>query len=38
MKKKIIFNGKEKIAVLSMAAILLIGCTGCGSKKSRVYG
>lgn len=32
---KIIFNGKENSGTV-MAAILLIGCTGCGSKKSHV--
>mgnify|MGYP000484207812 CR=1 FL=1 len=35
MKRKS-FSMVKKIAVLSMAAILLIGCTGCGSKKSHV--
>jgi len=35
MKRKL-FSMVKKIAVLSMAAILLIGCTGCGSKKSHV--
>ena len=36
MKRKS-FSMVKKIAVLSMAAILLIGCTGCGSKKSHVW-
>lgn len=36
MKRKL-FSMVKKIAVLSMAAILLIGCTGCGSKKV-MYG
>ena len=35
MKRKS-FSMVKKIAVLSMAATLLIGCTGCGSKKSHV--
>lgn len=35
MKRKL-FSMVKKIAVLSMAAILLIGYTGCGSKKSHV--
>ena len=35
MKRKS-FSIVKKIAVLSMAAIMLIGCTGCGSKKSHV--
>ena len=35
MKRKS-FSMVKKIAVLSMAAIMLIGCTGCGSKKSHV--
>ena len=35
MKRKS-FSMVKKIAVLSMATILLIGCTGCGSKKSHV--
>ena len=36
MKRKS-FSMVKKIAVLSMVAILLIGCTGCGSKKSHVW-
>ena len=35
MKRKS-FSMVKKIAVLSMATIMLIGCTGCGSKKSHV--
>ena len=34
MRKR--FSTAKKIAALSMAAIMLIGCSGCGSKKSSV--